>query len=613
MQMVQIVLKNCFGFVNEFSATLDQFTVLVGPNNGGKTSVLRGIQFALDAFRTYFGEGPEPSFAKGKESHQWVLNIADQVRRLGIQDISLLSYGRNQNTPASVRLLFQDDVGLIELEVGNKSRLDALTLNLVINGEEISRGKWMADEARVEAVLARLHRLRCAFVPPLGTISPSETTLSGPEMQNALAAGRYAETWRNQLHWQSEEGRSPEAFQRVARVVRENLGDVEVLLPRRTRQDNPPKVVVEYREDGVEYDISAAGGGLRTLVTLAATMALSPAKILLLDEPDAHLHSSLQRRVARLLVEQSGTDRQVIISTHAPDMIDEVPIDSLRWVDRKNCASEACDETGKTLVRLGAISQSQAIQSLGSDVLLYFEDKPDKTALTSLLKRCGKHRLADRARPALLKGFGDTANLPGALRVLKALLPQMRVAVAAIRDADYTQTDPKCHVDDQKDVFLLTLPFKELENILLLSPQTVARAGKRAADARAAATNQPVESPTTEEVEQKIVEFTTASDVREAIQKQWEFRWLQDRGGLTDPGQLKTAEKEFEARWSDLSWRRRCCPGKMVLGHLRRWLSDKPWKLSVGLGLLFECVEPDAELQAMFDRLDEYVTRETTP
>ena len=40
------------------------------------------------------------------------------------------------------------------------------------------------------------------------------------------------------------------------------------------------------------------------------------------------------------------------------------------------------------------------------------EDKPDQTALTGLLKRCGKDALVTQARPARLKGSGDVGNLP---------------------------------------------------------------------------------------------------------------------------------------------------------------------------------------------------------
>src|SRR5262249_21644418 len=152
----------------------------------------------------------------------------------------------------------------------------------------------------------------------------------------------------------------------------------------------PPNVVVDYRENGVDYDISAGGGGLRTLVALTAAIELSPASLLLLDEPDAHLHSSLQRQVTNLLLEHAGSGRQFILSTHAPDVIDEVPIEYLRLVDRTKPKNEACDDVGKLLARLGAITHTQAIQSLGADVILYFEGRPDRTSLTALLKRCGK-------------------------------------------------------------------------------------------------------------------------------------------------------------------------------------------------------------------------------
>jgi ABC-type transport system involved in cytochrome c biogenesis ATPase subunit len=605
MLLNKVVLNNFFGFGSSYEVNLDRFTVLVGPNNGGKTTVLRAVIFALDSFHIYFGKGHEPELTKMSEN-LWQFNTRDIAQRLGIQDNHLFYYGRSQHAPASVTLHFKAEENRVTLSVSCKPDRNLVLLELMLNEQNISGRRNNEGESTVKKLFA----VRAQMIPPLGTLSPTEKELSWIELEQELALGRYAETWRNQLHWQNE-GQSPEVFQKVAKLIRDYLGDVDIHPPRRTKEHRPPNIVVDYRENGVEYDISAGGGGLRTLVSLAASIELSPAKIILLDEPDAHLHSSLQRRMAKLLLEQTGPDRQIIISTHAPDMINEVPIDSLRWVDRTKKASESCDDVGKTLVRLGAVSQTQAIQSLGADVILYFEDKPDSTSLNALLTRCGKDALVTRARPALLKGFGEIANLPGALRVLKALLP-MKVAVAAIRDADYTHLDPKSGHEVLDDLLVLTLPCKELENLLLLTPKTIVDAATRAAEARGMVTGRVVPGPTHDEVEQKIDEFTRQTDVRAAIEDQWKFRWLELEGGLTNPGQLAKAQKEFDTRWNTLAWRRRCCPGKRVLSHIKRWLQGDPWNVSLTLKQLFMHFEPDKELRELFDKLEEYVERVTS-
>jgi hypothetical protein len=458
-------------------------------------------------------------------------------------------------------------------------------------------------------ILTKLYKTKVHYVPSLGTLGPSEQSMSFPALRNQLSSGRYAETWRNQIHWLNE-GQPPEAFRQVARLVQSYLSDVEVFPPQRSRGDEPPQVIVNYRESGVDYDISAGGGGLRTLLAVAAAIELSGAQIVLFDEPDAHLFSALQRTLARLLVEQSGPSRQIIISTHAPDMIDELPIESLRWVDRRSSQASRCDEIGKTLVRLGAVSQSQAIQSLGRDVVLYFEDIPDKNTFSELMKQCGKASLVERARLVRLKGFGDVKNLPGAVRVLSALLP-MKVAVAAILDADYTQLQATGSVEDRDDVLVIRLPCKELENLLLLSPVAIASAARKEADRRSARDGREPQCPTPDEIQAKIDELSQVQQVRDAIEDQWLCLWMRHHGGAVEPGLLRQARQAFQTLWSDATWRRRFCPGKKVLSLLRQWFQGAPWNLSLSNKGLFSEYQPDADLLRLFDELEKYVGRKT--
>jgi energy-coupling factor transporter ATP-binding protein EcfA2 len=596
MLLRQVKLTNFFGFKN-FTADIGKFNVLVGPNNGGKTTLLRAVKFALDAFRLYFGNGREPNL--GQLRTNWHCSLPALSQLLGIQDFTYFFFNRSRREKSTVGLTFDTSEGELTLAADCLTDQDVVQIKVALNGSPIQ-----ALQGTGEAITFHLYKVQAYFVPPLGTLTPTEQELSWPNLERELANGRYAQTWRNQLHWLNE-GQRPEVFQAVAKGVRDYLGDVQVYPPRRTR-DNPPNIVVNYNESEVEYDISAAGGGLRTLVALIAALELAPAPILLFDEPDAHLHSTVQRQVARLLLERSGAGHQMLIATHAPDFIDEMPVEALLWVERGKAQAERCDEVGKTLVRLGAVSNSQAMRSLGSDVVLFFEAAPDRQALTALMRRCGKDALVDRVKTALLKGFGATVNLPAALRIVKTLIP-MQVAVAAIRDADYTSTHPELAVEDQGEAIIFYLPCKELENLLLLSPDTICDAAQAAAEVRSASNGQPPISPSREEVEQKIEELTQGADLRETVETQWLVRWAEPQGGIRDPGQLSKGKREFEKLWSTLEWRRRCCPGKEVLARIKQWLQTEPYRLSFNPARLFAAYQPAPEIQQMFDKLEAYI------
>lgn len=479
MRLKRVSLTRFCGFSN-FDVDLGDFTALVGPNNGGKTTVLRAIKFALDAVRLFFEE--KQPYLKRFDERNNQMPLAHVAPRLSVVDLSLLYFGKDRQTSSEVSLTFdRAGIDLVIRAVCAPNR-DDLQLDVAYRSQSIKHAKNSAD---AQDILNDLFDASNAeFIPPPGTIGPRENVMAWGDILAAISQGRVNETWRNRFHWLNE-GEEPEAFQRTIGRVAAYLPDVRLRPPRRSRRE--PVVEVNYLEGGAEYDISAGGGGLRTLVTLAANLELSSAKILLFDEPDAHLHSAIQRQTAMLLQDAASAGRQIIITSHAPDFIEEVPVDSLVWIDRKENVGRKCDDVGKALVELGAISNARALETLGTDTLIYFEGADDRSNIKQLMVRCGKHGLASRSRLEVLGGFGAEKSLPGALDVLQKLL-RTRVALAAILDADFLKMDAETLILKNDDVFVARLPCKELENLLLLSPVGVVSAAQEEAKRRAEVT-----------------------------------------------------------------------------------------------------------------------------
>ncbi len=58
----EIKLENFRGFQN-YTLPLKQFSVLIGKNSSGKTSLLQAIQLVYDSIRLLFGGGEQANFA----------------------------------------------------------------------------------------------------------------------------------------------------------------------------------------------------------------------------------------------------------------------------------------------------------------------------------------------------------------------------------------------------------------------------------------------------------------------------------------------------------------------------------------------------------------------
>ncbi len=85
---------------------------------------------------------------------------------------------------------------------------------------------------------------------------------------------------------------------------------------------------------GYSLDVVSGGSGLHQVLQLAAIIAWRKPGIVLLDEPDAHLHSTLQGRLLDFLYELSRHyGLQIIVATHSRDLISRAPLQSILPVD----------------------------------------------------------------------------------------------------------------------------------------------------------------------------------------------------------------------------------------------------------------------------------------
>ncbi|MCK4625880.1 MAG: AAA family ATPase [Phycisphaerae bacterium] len=670
MFLKQVTMKHFCGF-EEFTVEFDRLTVLVGPNNGGKTTILRSIKFALEALdlslpqlqqsetnrdknRTNIENSHleqmerlrneqsqqfesmrevwkplsetdrerqerelrrKQSDALGNLERQfhnqiqqqkpaWFAPLKQVAHRLNVEDTSYFYTGRLHGQKTQLSLNFLTERGDISLSFACQD--DKINIDCLVNGKSLFEIK-INDKWRV---IRELQSFDVELVPEVGALSPSEKALSWPNVQSQLTSGKPGEVWRNRIHWLNE-GKPPESYRRVIERVMQYVPDVQLNPPSRTR-DSQPNVTLAYSENGTEYDIAACGSGVRTLLALVGWIELSKASILLFDEPDLHLHSSIQRGIAQFLTDQSTTERQLIMTTHAPDMIDEFPLESLVWIDHTAKEAKSCDDIGKTLVALGATTHNQAMQSIGAKAIICFEDKLDRQVLSSIMSRCGKENLLDSCRLSDLKGSGDSKHLPNLVRLVKKVW-HTEIIVATIQDADYTELDPQPTAETVEEVLYIKLPCKELENLPLLAPKSILDAAESVAKKRARARGQQATMPSLEEIEEKIDSLTVTEDIKKQVQYNWSARWLDcHKISKPDGGDLHKANSEFEKCWGSPEWRRSCCPGKVVLRRLKHWL-QADYNISFGINTLFDAYEPSEQIRSLFDKLEEHIGRDEAP
>lgn len=149
-----------------------------------------------------------------------------------------------------------------------------------------------------------------------------------------------------------------------------------------------------YAEHDCELDIVSAGSGLHQILKLGAFIAWRRARIVLLDEPDAHLHTSLQARLSLFLHGLATEGKiQFIVATHSRDLISRSPLQSVIPVDSTQREIWPISEIEHLLTefrRLGPIGNFDVALLYQTKRCLFVEGPTDVTWLPLIAARLGR-------------------------------------------------------------------------------------------------------------------------------------------------------------------------------------------------------------------------------
>ena len=351
-----------------------------------------------------------------------------------------------------------------------------------------------------------------------------------------------------------------ESFAPVQQQITKYFPDVELLLPTLSTTGQP-EILIKYKERGQgPLDIAQSGAGLRTFISLARILEQSPSNVVLLDEPDAHLHASQQAVVLDLMLDvASSGNRQVIIASHSPEIITRVPSECIRWVDRNDAEAQGGFEVGQMLEQMGVSADTYLPREELPEVLVYVEGVDDRPIIEAIIKWCRSKN--ETALPTTLviphrDGRFEGPTLQGIVRLAREI--QHSVRVVGIRDLDwyYDQLPTADPIEADGDGWtLLTLPCKELENLFCDSSLLF----------------EAYESEVSEADLQAIIDDESANP---NLIDQWRYQVrprVRDRlpRSQDQSTRERTAEETFDTWCNDPALRQRLVAGKALLRRVR--------------------------------------------
>lgn len=410
--MIDRITISKFKQIEHASLPLGPINVLVGGNNSGKSCILQGIHFGI-------------ALAQARQIARAEQFPPERLRYCPTDDFLDLHRARRLTEGTSIDFRYESensenqDFALVKLQRGRNGVVKA----------QSSGGALLESIGNPRGFFS-------IYVPGLAGISIREEYRSEAVVSNGIARGDANLYLRNVLLRieRSEERKKQfdEYLDHVfpgARVhtAFQEAGDLWIR-----------STISRQGEESRALDL--VGTGLLQAIQLLAYVSNYEPKILLLDEPDAHLHPSNQRLLANTLALISeNTDTKIVLATHSRHLLDalsETSSAKLFWV--KNGAATPQYEWSDiaVLMDLGALDKGERFLAGNYKYLVWSEDS-DTEALSVLLEANGITR-----DETLVFSYQASSKVDAA-KLMSAFAERIRPGVLTIvhRDRDFMNDD----------------------------------------------------------------------------------------------------------------------------------------------------------------------------
>jgi AAA15 family ATPase/GTPase len=290
-----------FKRIDKAKANLGALNILIGSNNTGKSSFIQGVQFAISACQTL-----------ELERCSWT--------KKGTRTLSLDSSEFLYTPTKSIESLYHG-----KKLTGAKKRADRgeFTFSFSEGGNKstvtISKGKnggftTSLDGKAIGKQLGDIENPFCVYVPGIAGIPTQEKYEVPIAVRKSATRGDSNNYLRNILHSISKR---EDRWKSFLSSIKEVYGDIDITVD--FNENKSEYIFVNAKIQSVEVPLDIVGTGLLQVIQIFAYIEYFNPKIVLLDEPDAHIHPTKQKFLAKELERKTteNKDLKIVFSTHS--------------------------------------------------------------------------------------------------------------------------------------------------------------------------------------------------------------------------------------------------------------------------------------------------------
>jgi predicted ATPase len=588
MKLRKLHVEN-FKCLSNHDIEFQDFDLLIGPNMCGKSTILQALsvfQFCLSA-----------TLVKRKNPD-------------GSEVIKFENKGFGQDEFTAIPVSTPLDLWTDRLQMRNKKQVRIKVEVTFDNGGVVAmdiglpHNRFSVHPTTTLTDLSELTETSIVSVPSFAGLLVKEQYLTPAMRRDLIAKGRHGEVIRNALLDLKE--REHQKFNELKTILFHELG-AEL---RDLNFDEERDIFIDCRYDERRrktLDVSSAGSGFHQFLQIFAFMLLKQPSTVLLDEPDAHIHSALQKKLLSLLKQISRKeDSQVIIATHSKELINAVRPDSIiSFSNGHPKRLQARYDVLEAVQDLGVLDNIDLANFKDCQKVIFVESTFDRRCVEAFVTKCGNKELFRRLQKGavFIRLGGKDKPVIDMVNTLQQLFEtDNRIEAFVIRDRDFMLDEDFGSYENRLNEDGVTYHIwrkHEIENFLIL-PSVIIRLLQNQNP------NTPLLIPSEDELKKRIGEICDEMREKEV------FDGVSQEFGTKDrKREIKTtnelARDYLKTRWTEKS-KLSFCMGKEILKRVRHYLREGGLTFPIE-DLLTETKpdELDSDVNQFLDKLSHFL------
>ena len=324
MRIKEIIIENFKAFKYVKIECNQNFNFIVGENNIGKSTILEAIQLWKSAFDTLIQKSGNKFYGNSTPCYLPI----DNLIFLRISDVLDLFHNSRKNIKITLNIVHDDEefALLIDLEKPDKIdtyfrvKYDFATFDLFKN-KVIDLGLNLRNAIFLNKTI------------PVFKATKNEPFYNNAQILKKIALGKSNEVIRNKILRCEHDSKFESLEKRINKVLNSNF---KISLKNRNRQEEEFVRITLQENQKKEVDIALIGSGVIQILEIFSTLELiskneNSLNILLIDEPDSHIHSNVQTSIIDEL--RNDDKSQVFLISHNDRLINKAEDGELFYVN----------------------------------------------------------------------------------------------------------------------------------------------------------------------------------------------------------------------------------------------------------------------------------------